>query len=268
MVQVNPASTNAVRAKTGAGVTDCAAALKATGGDIDAAVEWLRAKGLFRGPAKERAPLKEGVVVTRVEGSSKVAMIELMTQTEFVAEDPKFMELAELLADTALRVGGDVATLLRSDCVPGKPVEDLMVQMGAAFGQRIGLRRAASLSVGQGGVGSYDRHLGRGGVVVAVECEKGGRALQTLSGLLPINLWNAYVLESSGKTQPAAAASDGVAGGRVRELLAERVYLDSPSIGNANVSIRQMIEQAAKEIGAPITSIRFALFDITDPDGP
>jgi len=144
-----------LRDKTGAGMMDCKAALTEVKGDIEAAVDWLRKKGLSKAAKKAGRIAAEGLIGIAVSGKSG-AVVEVNSETDFVARNEQFQEMVTNIASLAGKSGGDVTKLLAMT-YPGKKitVEDQVKELIATIGENMNVRRTATLQVPQGVVGSY-----------------------------------------------------------------------------------------------------------------
>src|SRR5579863_1279748 len=161
-----------LREKTGAGMMDCKAALAESGGDSEAAVDWLRKKGLSKAAKKAGRVAAEGLVGVAVT-PTKGVLVEVNSETDFVARNDLFQGLVKMIADAALDAGADVEKILAAR-VGNISITDAIADTIAKVGENMTLRRAAELSVGKGVVGSYVHNsvidgLGRIGVIVALE---------------------------------------------------------------------------------------------------
>src|SRR3954468_9078305 len=161
-----------LREKTGAGMMDCKAALTETNGDMEAAVDWLRKKGLSKAAKKAGRVAAEGLIGVFVQ-PKKGAMVEVNSETDFVARNDHFQGLVKMIADAALSTGSEVEAI-KAAKAGSMSIADAVSSAIATIGENITLRRAAVLSVGQGVVGQYVHNqvsegLGKIGVLVALE---------------------------------------------------------------------------------------------------
>lgn len=185
MAEITAALVKNLREKTGAGMMDCKRALTETGGDPEAAVDWLRKKGLSAAAKKSGRVAAEGLIGV-VSAPNRAAMVEVNAETDFVARNEQFQALVEGVARVALEVGDDVEAIKAAPFPgSGRTVADEITQLVATIGENMTLRRARVLSVGQGVVASYVHQplrpgLGKIGVLVAVE---GGGELDALETL-------------------------------------------------------------------------------------
>jgi elongation factor Ts len=161
-----------LREQTGAGMMDCKGALAETGGDMEAAIDWLRKKGLSKAAKKAGRVAAEGLIGVML-GGTKGVLVEVNSETDFVARNDLFQGLVKMIAQVALGVGTDVATI-KAAKVGSITIDEAIAESVAKIGENMTLRRADSLSVGQGVVASYVHNavgdgLGKIGVLVALE---------------------------------------------------------------------------------------------------
>ncbi len=185
MAEITAAAVKALREKTGAGMMDCKRALTESGGDPEAAFDWLRKKGLSAAAKKSGRVAAEGLVGV-ASMANKAAMVEVNAETDFVARNETFQALVAAVAQIALEVGDDVEAI-RAAPFPGtgRTVADELTQLVATIGENMHLRRAKVLTVPQGVVATYVHQplkpgLGKIGVLVAVEDGSEQDALETL----------------------------------------------------------------------------------------
>src|SRR5258708_18588143 len=190
MAEITAGLVKALRDKSGVGMMDCKRALQETHGDMEAAVDWLRARGLAKAAKKADRVAAEGAVAlaTRDEGAGMTgALIELNAETDFVARNDAFQALARRIATVALDVRGDVAVLRATALDNGQTVSEAISHLIATIGENMVLRRAARFSVKSGAIGAYVHgplagapDLGRIGVPVAVGAEGGNTPPQEM----------------------------------------------------------------------------------------
>jgi elongation factor Ts len=185
MPEITAALVKDLREKTGAGMMDCKRALTETAGDTEAAVDWLRKKGLAAAAKKSGRVAAEGLVGV-VSEPGRAAMVEVNAETDFVARNVTFQAFVETVAKIALEVGEDLDAI-RAAPFPGsgRTVADELTQMVATIGENMNLRRARVLSVGSGVVATYVHNalkpgVGKIGVLVAIEGTGEMSVLETL----------------------------------------------------------------------------------------
>ena len=172
MANITAGMVKDLRETTGAGMMDCKAALTETNGDMQAAVDWLRKKGLSKAAKKAGRVAAEGLIGIFVTGK-KGAMVEVNSETDFVARNDHFQGLVKMIADVALNTGEDIEAI-KAAKAGSMTIADAVSSAIATIGENITPRRAAVLSVGQGAIGSYVHNqvsdgLGKIGVLVALE---------------------------------------------------------------------------------------------------
>ena len=174
MTAITAAMVKDLRDQTGAGMMDCKQALNETGGDVEAAIDWLRKKGLSKAAKKAGRVAAEGLIgiVVAADGK-KAAMVEVNSETDFVARNEQFQGLVKMIGQVALDVGGDVAKILEAK-VGSVTVATAISDAIATIGENMTLRRAAVETVGSGVVGTYAHSavadgLGKLGILVALE---------------------------------------------------------------------------------------------------
>jgi elongation factor Ts len=184
MSNVTAAMVKELREQTGAGMMDCKNALNETQGNHEAAVDWLRAKGLSKAAKKSGRTAAEGLVAVAVSGTRGV-VVEVNSETDFVARNPEFQSLVKTIANVALEKTADVEVLKNAHYPGGATIADAISNAIATIGENMALRRAAELSVHKGVVGHYVHGavadgLGKIGVIVALESEGDIEALAAL----------------------------------------------------------------------------------------
>src|ERR1700761_6698385 len=177
MTTITAAMVKDLRESTGAGMMDCKAALTETGGDMTAAQDWLRKKGLSKAAKKSGRVAAEGLISALTKGTKGV-VVEVNSETDFVARNEHFQGLVKMIAQVALDVGADVEKI-KAAKVGAITVEAAISDAIATIGENMTLRRAASLEVGPGVVSSYVHNAvveGAGKMAVIVALESTGKA--------------------------------------------------------------------------------------------
>jgi len=275
-----------LREKTGAGMMDCKTALAETGGDVEAAVDWLRAKGLSRAAKKSGRVAAEGLVGVARDGA-KAAIIELNSETDFVARNATFQDLAEGIAEAALTTDGSLEAVKAAPLDgTGKSVEAAVTEAVATIGENMTLRRSAALEVDQGVVAAYvhsaarpDR-LGKIGVIVALASSGDKGALERVGRQIAMHVAAANPLavdvdrldpatiereravyaeqaRESGKPQNVI---DKMVEGRMRKFYEESVLLKQAFVVDPDRTVEQVLKDAEKEAGAPVILVDFVCF--------
>ena len=284
MANVTAAMVKDLREKTGAGMMDCKTALNESAGDIEAAVDWLRKKGLSKAAKKSGRVAAEGLVTVAVRGHEGV-VVEVNSETDFVARNEEFQSLVRTIGLVALERGGDVEQLAGHHFPGGATVAEAIANAIATIGENMTLRRVSSLKVSQGVIGQYVHNaiadsLGKIGVLVALESTGNADALATLVRQIAAHVAasNPIALDST-SIDPAVIArekavlADKNAGkpANVLEKIIEsglKTYykevclIDQPFVYDPSKSVAQAVKEAEKTVGAPIALkgfVRYAL---------
>ena len=285
MVQVTAALVKDLRERTGAGMMDCKQALGEVGGDIEAAVDWLRRKGLAAAQKKAGRVAAEGLVGMAI-ADGKGALVELNAETDFVARNEGFQKAVSALADLGLRVDGDLEALKAAD-MGGGTAGDHVANLIATIGENMTLRRYATLSVGSGVVSGYVHNavapgLGRIGVLVGLESEGDAGRLAELGRLIAMHVaaagprWvsrdvaDAEAVEREREVLAAQARDSGrpdnvigkMVEGRMRKFFEESVLLEQAYIRDTDKSVGKVLDEAAAEVGAPVACSGFLRFTL------
>ena len=192
MAEITASTVKELRDRTGAGMMDCKKALAETNGDMEAAVDWLRAKGLSAAAKKAGRTAAEGLVGTAVIGTAG-ALVEVNSETDFVAKNEQFQDFVRNVAQLVLATGNDIDELSRAQYPGGGTVSEVLTNNIATIGENQSLRRAARLEVGDGVVVSYVHNaaapgLGKIGVLVGLESKAEKGALETLGKQLAMHI--------------------------------------------------------------------------------
>ena len=272
-----------LREKTGAGMMDCKAALAESGGDSEAAVDWLRKKGLSKAAKKADRVAAEGLIGSALN-ANKGVLVEVNSETDFVARNDLFQGLVKMIADVALTAGPEVDKILATR-IGDRTTADAITETVAKVGENMTLRRAAGLSVGKGVVASYMHNspgdgLGRIGVIVALESAGKTDELKALGHQVAMHVAaaNPQALDPSGLSASAiererAILADKAQGkpANVVEKIVESglktfykdvCLLDQPFIHDDKKSVAQALKESEATVGGPIKVtgfVRFAL---------
>jgi elongation factor Ts len=283
MAQITAQMVKDLREMTGAGMMDCKSALGETSGDVDAAVDWLRKKGLSKAAKKAGRVAAEGLVGLAVKGTKGV-VVEINSETDFVARNDLFQGLVKMAANVALDVGADVEKIKAAKVGSGT-MADAIAETIAKIGENMTLRRAAELSVGKGAIGSYVHNAvieGAGKIGVIVGLESAGKTDELLalgrqlamhvasanpqavdpSGLDPALVQREKdVLADKFKAQgkPAAMIEKIVESG-IKTYYKEVCLLDQPFIFDDKKSVAQALKEAEGKVGAPIKVTQFVRY--------
>jgi elongation factor Ts len=286
-MSITAAQVKQLRDMTGAGMMDCKAALAETNGDMEAAVDWLRAKGIAKADKKAGRTAAEGLV--GVAGDAKSAVVvEVNSETDFVARAESFQEIVRNVAQVALAVGGETEAVANAT-YPGtdKTVTQVIKDAVGTIGENLSFRRSAKLSVDSGAVATYvhnavAENLGKLGVLVAIETAGNADAARAFARQVAMHVaaTNPLALTAE-QIDPAAVARERaifteqaresgkpeaiiekMVEGRMRKFYEEVVLLKQAFVLNPDVTVEAALKEAEKEIGAPakITGfLRFAL---------
>jgi elongation factor Ts len=271
-----------LRDKTNAGMMDCKAALTETGGDLEAAVDWLRKKGLSKAAKKAGRVAAEGLIGAAVN-ASKGVLVEVNSETDFVARNDLFQGLVKMIANVALDIGADLDKILAAR-IGDRTVADAISETIAKIGENITLRRATGLAVGRGVVANYmhnspDEGLGRIGVIVTLESAGKADELKAFGRLLAMHVAaaNPQAIDPSGLDRATIEREKGVLAAKaegkpanviekivesgLRTFYKEVCLLEQGyAIEEGKKSVAQAIKEAEGKVGAPIKVAGFARF--------
>ena len=293
MVNITAQMVKELRERTGAPMMDCKAALQETGGAMEQAVDLLRKRGLAKAAKKAGRIAADGLIGVAVEGSKGV-VVEVNSETDFVARNDLFQGLVKMIANVALTVGPDL------EKIKAAKVGDITLAEGIAetiakIGENMSLRRASSLSVGEGLIGSYvhnavDRGLGKIGVIVALESKSSSEELKRLGRMLAMHVAasNPQAIDPSGldpdvvrrekevladkyKAQGKPAnVIDKIVESGLKTFYKEVCLLDQAYIHDPDKTVSQAIKEGESKAGAAVKVtgfVRYALGEGIDrPD--
>lgn len=282
MAAITSALVKQLRERTGAGMMDCKRALEETDGDIEAATDWLRKKGLAAAAKKAGRVTADGLIGLSIEGSAG-ALVEVNSETDFVARNETFQALVREIAALAIGARGDLEALERT-VIPrtGRTVAEEITQAIAVIGENLTLRRTAFVEVDQGVISGYMHNqlapgLGKIGVLIGLESAGDGEKLAELGKQLAMHVaaTNPQALDiasldpklvereraifadqarQSGKPENII---EKMTEGRVRKFYEEAVLLEQAFVIDTDRRIKQVVEATAKELG---TAVRIAAF--------
>ncbi|ANK81259.1 MAG: translation elongation factor Ts [Rhizobiales bacterium NRL2] len=287
MAQITASLVKELREKTGGGMMDCKKALQETDGDLEAAVDWLRKKGLAAAAKKAGRTAAEGLVGVATEGSEG-AIVELNSETDFVARNDRFQALVNEITAIARAKDGDLQTVLGADFPgTGRTVEEELTNAIATIGENMSLRRTAALKVENGVVSSYVHNavapgLGKIGVLVALESTGDAAKLDQLGrqvamhvaaanpqSVSPADMDQDIVERERSVLREQALASgkpaeivEKMIEGRIRKFYQEVVLLEQTYVIDPDNTVGKALKAAEADVGAPIAVtafIRFAL---------
>jgi elongation factor Ts len=285
MAEVTAALVKELREKTGAGMMDCKRALGDSNGDIEAAVDWLRKKGLSAAAKKAGRVAAEGLIGVATGGPAG-AVVEVNSETDFVARNKEFQSFVQALSRLALDSSGDIESL-KETAFPGsgRTVEEELTHLISTIGENIVLRRVRRLSTAEGAVFSYVHNslgpgIGKIGVLVTLASTAPAEKLGELGKQLAMHVAAANPLYLDIASVPPAALErerdvlreqarasgkpDGVVErmveGRLRKFYEEFVLLEQIFVVDQETKISKLVEQSGKAAGAPIRLESFARF--------
>ena len=282
MAQITAAMVKDLREKTGVGMMDCKSALNETQGDVEAAIDWLRKKGLSKAAKKAGRIAAEGLVAVAVNGNTGV-VVEVNSETDFVARNDDFQKLVRSVASVAAEKGGDVEALKGEAYPGGGTVSEAIASAIATIGENMTLRRTATVKVGQGVIGTYVHNavgdgLGKIGVIVGLESSGNAAALATLGRQVAMHIAAASPLSlDQSSVDPAVVEREkGVLAEKnagkpdhvivkivesgLKTFFKEVTLLDQSYIHDNAKSVAQAVKEGEKLVGAPISLTGFARF--------
>ncbi len=285
-MSVTAALVKELREKSGAGMMDCKKALGETNGDMDAAIDWLRTKGLAAAAKKSGRVAAEGLVAVHVDGANG-AMIELNSETDFVSRNDEFQSFASTLAKLALSAD-DLDALNAMDYPEtGRTVAEELTNKIATIGENMTLRRMTKVSVSEGAIVPYMHNavadgLGRIGVLVGLQSGASADDLNALGKQLAMHIaatspaslsvddLDADLVarerdvlieqaKASGKPQEIA---EKMVEGRMRKYYQEVVLLEQTFVIDGESKVGDVVAKAGKDAGSDIAMTAFAQFNL------
>lgn len=290
MAEITAALVKDLREKTGVGMMDCKKALAENNGDLEASIDWLRAKGLSKAAKKADRAAAEGIVAIAI-AADKGTVIELNSETDFVARNADFQKAAGAFAKLALKAD-DHESLLDS-VHEGQKVSEAVTNLIATIGENITLRRSAKLSVENGVIAAYVHskvdgadHLGRIAVLVALESAGDKGKLEAIGKKIAMHIASANplalteaeipadrverekaVIADTIKEDPKAVGKpqqvlDKMLEGKMRKFFEESVLTKQAFVMNPDQTVEAAVKDAEKEVGAPIAIKGFVRFGV------
>ena len=286
MAEVTAAMVKDLREKSGAGMMDCKKALNETSGDMDAALDWLRTKGLAAAQKKSSRTAAEGLVGVATAGT-KGAAVEVNSETDFVAKNDQFQQFVREVTQIALATGGDVEALKAETMPSGTSVADVLTNNIATIGENQSLRRAKRLEVSKGAVVSYVHNqasagLGKIGVLVALESEASDEVLQGLGKQLAMHIAAAFpkalneedLDEAEIERERAIATEKASESGKPADIIAkmveggiakyrkEHALVSQLFVMDGKTKISDVVAKAGKDAGAEIKLVDYVRFQL------
>jgi elongation factor Ts len=286
MADITAAMVKDLREKSGAGMMDCKKALTESNGDMEAAVDWLRAKGLATASKKSSRTAAEGLVGVAVSGK-KGAAVEVNSETDFVAKNDQFQAFVRTVTELSLATGDDVEALKSVAYPGGGTVGDTLTANIASIGENQTLRRAKILTVGEGVVVPYVHNavapgMGKIGVLVALESTAPAATLEALGKQLAMHVAAAFpiALDETGVDADVIARERAIASekaaesgkpadvvakmvdGAVTKFLKENTLINQLFVMDGKTKISDVIASAAKDAGTPIVLKDYVRFQL------
>jgi elongation factor Ts len=285
MSNISASMVKDLRDKTGAGMMDCKAALAETNGDMEAAIDWLRKKGLSKAAKKAGRVAAEGLIGIAAQADAG-ALVEVNSETDFVARNDQFKEFVKNAALLALEAEGDVETLLTKK-MDGGTVDSVLKELVAKIGENMSVRRAVALAVNPGVVASYVHNaaapeLGNIGVLVALKSTADAAKLSALGKQIamhiaatsPLALTPEHLSKDVVDRERAIYADQArqsgkpeniiekMVDGRMRKFYEESVLLSQIFVIDGETPIAKVLEKAGKDFGASVEIEGFVRFQV------
>ncbi len=276
-----------LREATGVGMMDCKKALEETGGDMEAAVDWLRTRGLAKAAKKAGRIAAEGLVGINVDGT-KAAIVEVNSETDFVARNEQFQAIVGNVAKLGVEAGGNTEKLAEMPFPgTGRSVAGELTDAIAKIGENMNLRRTAVIEVKDGAIGSYVHNtvkpgMGKLGVIVGLESTGSKDVLLALGKQIAMHIANTNPLSVSPddidpaivekeraifaeQAKESGKPADVVAKmveGRVRKFYEEQTLLAQTFVIDGESKVRDVVAKAEKDAGAPIKVTKFVRYSL------
>ena len=288
MAEITASAVKELRDRSGAGMMDCKKALTETAGDMEAAADWLRAKGLAAAAKKSSRTAAEGLVGVAVAGTKGVA-VEVNSQTDFVAKNDIFQGFVREVTAIALEKGDDIDALKAAKMASGGTVEEVLTANIATIGENQVLRRAKAVSVANGAVIPYVHNaaapgLGKIGVLVALESDAGVDVLEPLGKQLAMHIAAAFPLALSVEgldpdvvereaailreknaekiVGKSAEVAEKILNGPIEKFKKENALLTQAFVMDGKTPVQDVIAKAGKDAGATIVLKDYVRFQL------
>lgn len=281
MAEITASMVKQLRETTGAGMMDAKSALVENNGDIEASIDWLRKKGLSKAAKKSSRTAAEGLVSIVTNGKT-ATVVEVNSETDFVARNEEFQNFVRNVTEKAASGNGDLNALLSSQ-MNGKPVSENLTDLIAKIGENMTIRRVQKLSVNDGVVVGYMHNavapnLGKIGVLIALESTGDKAKLEALGKQIAMHTAAAFpkflkkeevdattmerekdVLREQAKAEGKPAdIVEKMLEGRMRKFYEEICLLEQVFVMDGETKIAKLLENAAKDIGAPVALTSYA----------
>jgi elongation factor Ts len=276
-----------LREATGVGMMDCKKALEETGGDMDAAVDWLRTRGLAKAAKKAGRIAAEGLVGVNVDGT-RAAIVEVNSETDFVARNEQFQAIVGNVSKLGIEAGGDTEKLAEMPFPgTGRSVAAELTDAIAKIGENMNLRRSAVIEVKDGAIGSYVHNtvkpgMGKLGVIVGLESTGDKNVLLALGKQIAMHIANTNPASvSEADIDPALVAKEReifteqaketgkpaeviakMVEGRVRKFFEESTLLAQTFVIDGESKVKDVVAKAEKDAGAPIKVTKFVRYSL------
>jgi len=278
-----------LRDKTGAGMMDCKSALTETSGDMEAAVDWLRKKGLAKAAKKAGRVAAEGLIGVAARPDAG-ALVEVNSETDFVARNDEFKSFVKEAARLGLEADGDLEKLLTMTTGSGSSVESVLKELIAKIGENMSVRRATALAVSPGVVATYVHNiaapeLGKIGVLVALQSTAdqgklaalGRQVAMHIAAAAPLALTPEHlpadVIAREREVQRELARQSGkpenviekMMEGRMRKFYEDTVLLSQKYLGpgvEEDITVGKLVENSGKQLGAPVEVVGFVRYAV------
>jgi elongation factor Ts len=292
MAEISASLVKALRDKTNAGMMDCKKALLETGGDLEAAIDWLRKKGLSVAAKRSGRIASEGLIGVAVSGT-RGAIVEVNSETDFVARNAIFQDFVATVARLAVDLQGDAAAIRQATWpASGRPIGEELTHLAATIGENITLRRADGLSVEKGIIASYVHKaqgpgIGRIGVLVALEANRTDQAVADLGKKLamhvvaanPLAISRADVTADALDRERAILVEQARASGKPEQVVQKMVegrlakfyedvcLLEQAFVMDPQTKISALLEAASRDLGSPLQVRRFIRYALGEGVG-
>ncbi|MBW4330891.1 translation elongation factor Ts [Stakelama sp. CBK3Z-3] len=286
MAEITAAAVKELRERSGAGMMDCKKALNETNGDMEAAVDWLRTKGLAAAQKKSSRTAAEGLVGVAVAGP-KGAAVEVNSETDFVAKNDRFQNFVREVTELALAEGDDIETLKAAQMPSGTTVQDALTNNIATIGENQSIRRAAQLEVSQGAVIPYVHNavsdgLGKIGVLIALESDAGVDVLEPLGKQIAMHIAatfplamnaedldqetiareRAVAMEKAQESGKPAEIVEKMVDGAVKKFAKENALMSQLFVMDNKTPVADVVAKAGKDAGTTITLKDYVRFQL------
>ena len=286
MIEISASLVKELREKSGAGMLDCKKALSETKGDMDAAIDYLRKKGLASAAKKSGRAAAEGLIGVASQGNTAV-VIELNAETDFVARNEYFQKFLLQVSEAALKNKIGTVEALKAVSLNGKTAEAMLTELIANIGENMTLRRIQRLAVTQGVVATYVHNslvpgCGKIGVLVAIESAGNAEKLTVLGRQIAMHIAatrpesldvaslskdiiarerSVYADKAKQSGKPAEIVEKMVEGS-LRKFYEQAVLLEQTFVIDGESKVSAVLEKAAKEIGAPVKVTGFVRYEL------